>query len=43
MAIFIYYLYNLGNFEIMVVISLIIMFFMLGHLRKKQKLNEVQL
>ena len=34
-------LYNLGFFEIMVIISLIIIFFMFRHLRKKQ--NYLQL
>ena len=35
-AIFIHFLYNSGYFEIMVIISLIIIFFMFRHLRKKQ-------
>lgn len=37
MAIFIHYLYNLGNYEIMVVSTLILMFFMFIHLRKNKK------
>ena len=35
-AILIHFLYNLGFYEIMVIISLIIVFFMFRHLRKKQ-------
>ena len=40
-AILIHFLFNYGFFEIMVIISLIIIFFMFRHLRKKQ--NNLQL